>query len=34
MPETEETVLAGWARDAGRAAQQLTDDDIHKRAGA
>ena len=33
MPETEETVLIGWPRDAGGGAQRFTSDDIYGRAG-
>ena len=31
MPETEETVLIGWARDADRDAQRFTGDAIYER---
>ena len=34
MPETEKTVLVGWARDADGGAQRFTCDDIYNRAGA
>ena len=33
MPETEETVLVGWARDAEGGSQRFTGDDIYNRAG-
>ena len=33
MTERQETVLLGWARDAGGDAQRFTGDDIYHRAG-
>ena len=33
MPEIEETVLIGWARDADGDAQRFTGDDIYERVG-
>ena len=33
MPETEETVLIGWARDADGGAQRFTGERIYERAG-
>ena len=33
MPEIEETVLVGWARDADGGAQRFTGGDVYNRAG-